>query len=88
MGDSASFWILLGGCVVPPWPLQGILSLDKFLCTFTVSGDSRVRHLASGPGSKLVGVSLSEDAGVCSCTLSPFILTVVLGFISQCGQTY
>lgn len=36
MGDSASFWILLGDCVVPPWPLQCILSLNKFLCTFPV----------------------------------------------------
>lgn len=55
-------------------------------CLF--SGDSRTHHLTSGPDSKLGGVSLGEDAGVPSCTLSPFALTKVLGFISQCGQTY
>lgn len=42
------------------------------------SGNSRMYHLTSGPDSKLGGVSLGEDAGVPSCTLFLFALTVVL----------
>lgn len=90
MGDSASPWILLWGLCCPSMASAVHSDPEKvplyLLCL--ASGDSRMHHFTSGPGSKSGGVSLGEDAGMPSCTLSPFALTVVLGFISQCEETY